>query len=468
MSSLREVSKTWVERIVDGKFPLRQWLGGTERSAVFLTERDAPESQRAAIKLLPSEAFAEDTDNLRLLLWAESAKLSHPHVMRLFEYGRCVMDGESFVYIVQEYGEENLAQILPERALTADEVKEMLPSLAEGLAFLHEAGFVHSRIQPSNVMAVSDQLKISSDAICKTGEPGQRRGSAYDAPEVATVLTPAADVWSLGVLLVAVLTQREPDVNHRIDGQVSVPDAVPQPFREIAQHCLRADPRRRCTMAQILGKLKGEGSFAPTVPSSLAASAASVAVPLSSVAPKATSAPAAFTSKPPAAGNGKRIILPVILALLILAALLGRKLLVQHPTILPDASSTQSPRALTDQNAAQERPPFKPPPAATPANTPGKVRQQVAPEISAGARKTIRGQIKVNVQVSADAAGSVTQARVVRNTASKYFAKQSLSAAQHWKFDPPQSNGQPTPSEWNLRFQFGRNGTQVSSSPMKP
>jgi hypothetical protein len=39
MSSLIDISKQWEGRIVDGKFPLQKWLGGSEHSAVFLTER---------------------------------------------------------------------------------------------------------------------------------------------------------------------------------------------------------------------------------------------------------------------------------------------------------------------------------------------------------------------------------------------------------------------------------------------
>ena len=47
--------KTWEGRIVDGKFPLRHWLGGSEHSAVFLTERPGPPSSKAAIKLIAAD-----------------------------------------------------------------------------------------------------------------------------------------------------------------------------------------------------------------------------------------------------------------------------------------------------------------------------------------------------------------------------------------------------------------------------
>ena len=46
--------KQWEGQIVNGTFPLRQYLGGSEHSAVFLTERRGRDPQRAAIKLIPA------------------------------------------------------------------------------------------------------------------------------------------------------------------------------------------------------------------------------------------------------------------------------------------------------------------------------------------------------------------------------------------------------------------------------
>src|SRR5258708_9541643 len=112
-----------------------------------------------------------------------------------------------------ECAEENLAEILPVRALSPAESSEMLPPAAEALGFLHRAGFVHGRVRPSNITAVENQLKLSTDSLRKIGEGGgARAASAYDAPEVATAgLSPAADVWSLGMTLVSLLTPSGPN-----------------------------------------------------------------------------------------------------------------------------------------------------------------------------------------------------------------------------------------------------------------
>src|SRR5260221_3331039 len=105
-----------------------------------------------------------------------------------------------------ECAEENLAQVLPARALTPDEAREMLDSVLDVLAYLHGKGFVHGHIKPINIMANGDQLKLSSDGICRAGELLERPGKpgAPDPPEHAPkaiaaseTMSPAGDVWSL-------------------------------------------------------------------------------------------------------------------------------------------------------------------------------------------------------------------------------------------------------------------------------
>ncbi len=100
-----------------------------------------------------------------------------------------------------EYAEEDLADILPQRALTPEETRDMLGPVLDALEYLHGKGFVHGDLKPANILATGDHLKLSSDAISRVGESqgGSRRVDAYDPPEaISGMLTPAADVWSLG------------------------------------------------------------------------------------------------------------------------------------------------------------------------------------------------------------------------------------------------------------------------------
>src|SRR5580658_7585318 len=244
--------KKWEGR-VDGKFPLRQWLGGSDHSAVFLTERPG-QAQKVAIKLIAADAEADR----QLARWRAAAQLSHPHLMRIFEAGRCRLDGMPMLYIVMEYAEEDLSQILPQRPLAPAEVTDLLPALLDALSYLHSKGYVHGRVKPSNVHAMGDELKLSADQImaaqivsaAETNSARTRR-DVYDAPETAHgIILPAGDVWSIGVTLVAALTQNV-TFEEGAAGSASRPDpappvTVPQPFRGIARECLHLDPKRRC------------------------------------------------------------------------------------------------------------------------------------------------------------------------------------------------------------------------------
>jgi len=113
--------RSWEGQVIDGKFPLRQWLGTSDHSTVFLTELEAS-SQKAAIKLITANTFNVD----QLARWRPALKLSHPHLLRLFDMGRCEIDGVQLLYLVMEYAEENLSQILPQRPLSTAEATELL------------------------------------------------------------------------------------------------------------------------------------------------------------------------------------------------------------------------------------------------------------------------------------------------------------------------------------------------------
>jgi TonB family protein len=468
MSSPTELWKKWEGRVVDGKFPLRQWLGSSDHSAVFLTER--PGAQKAAIKLIRAENLAQENvkEDAQLSRWASAAKLSHPHLIRLYECGRCTIDGTHLLYVVMENAEENLAEILPLRALAPDEVSAMLPPTAEALGYLHQSGFAHARIRPSNIMAVDDQLKISADGLGKTGEHiGSRAPSAYDAPELASSgLSPAADVWSLGVTLLAVLTQNEPKLQNSNgkpgdQGRVAVPESIPQPFREIARQCLQLDPLKRCTVADILSRLS-----TPALPTQT----------VQTHTPPAEAPVEARVEARMAQPRPKRwIVVPVIVAVLILMIWAGGKFTAHQPPVpVAETHSTSSPQP------ASALPPAATPAAQSPAPfseskkpaqkrlVRGSVLQQVLPDVSRNAQNTITGHVKVSVQVSVDASGNVSQAKLVSAGPSKYFADRALAAARNWKFTPPQVDGQAAASEWTLRFHYGRAATQVFPAETKP
>jgi TonB family protein len=267
---MTEASRQWEGQIVEGIFPLRQYLGGSDHSAVFLTEYNEGGQQKAAIKFFPADSATSDS---QISSWESAAQLSHPNLLRLFRGGRCRIEGNDLLYLVMEYAEEDLADILPQRALTPEETRDMLCPVLDALEYLHGKGFVHGDLKPANILATGDHLKLSSDAISRVGESqgGSRRVDAYDPPEaISGMLTPAADVWSLGATLVEVLTQHLPDWQPGTNRDPVVPANLPAPFLEIARQCLRLEPQRRVSVVDIAARLNAR----------VAAAAASVAGPI--------------------------------------------------------------------------------------------------------------------------------------------------------------------------------------------
>ncbi len=459
---MNDAWKQWAGQVVGGRFPLRQYLGSSDHSVVYLTERFEPRAQEAVIKLIPAN---EETAEGQLSRWATIARLSHPHLLRLFETGRCELGGAKLLYVVMEYAEESLSQILPERPLRPHEVRDMLPPILSALEYLHGNRFVHARLKPSNILAAGDQLRISSDGLRSIGEAVHSQGAGmYDAPETGNEpLSPAADVWSLGLTIVEGLTQRLPE--SAVQTEPTIPPTLPPPFLDITRNCLRLYPQRRWKLAEISSALQG-GSL-----------------------PKQDAGQGVFP-------KWRYALLLLVIVAVLAVLLIGPKLTKRGTPVQPINARTPQPSAPPPQSlrviAKPESKPSKPdagkgtasarkepvapagslsptesPPIGAPkaAGVPGTVVHQVVPNVPASARNTITGKVRVWVRVAVDSSGNVTDTTLDRPGPSKYFARLAQQAAAGWKFTPAQNEAQNVRSEWVLRFEFGRESTQVFPAP---
>jgi TonB family protein len=244
---MSEAWKTWEGQAVDG-FPLRQYLGGSDHSAVYLTQLNSSGEQKAAIKFITADASAY----AQLAKWRAAGELTHPYLLQLIRVGRWDFAGTNFLYVVMEYAEENLAEILPQRALDPVEARQVLESVLDALSYLHAQGLAHTRIKPGNILAAGDQLKLSSDTLSEIGSPavGTPQVGIYAAPESATApISTAGDVWSLGVTLVEVLTQRTPVLR---GADIELPaETIPPPYLEIVRRSVQREPSRRASFKEI-------------------------------------------------------------------------------------------------------------------------------------------------------------------------------------------------------------------------
>jgi periplasmic protein TonB len=498
------IRKEWVGLVVDARFRLLQWVGNSGRSGVFVCEIDGDPGRKGAIKLFP--AVEEDADSCAAG-WAAAAELSYPHLIRVFSTGRTQVETTDVLYVVTEYAGEVLAEVLPDRALTPAEVREMLGPILSVLTYLHERGFAHRRLKPSNILVVNDQLKVSSENIhfvTTSGAP-PRPLDIYDAPERAQGKTlPASDIWSLGITLVEALTRVPPKWDRSKKTEPVVPSSVPQPFFLIAQECLRFDPEVRCTLREIRDCLE-KGTSIPHRLSQhaetpargksklvVAVSAVAILVALAIVllhshnsessaidqAPPTTSsptenpstpAPSPSSAIPPAATTPPQEATPQQ---------------SQAPAAQPEATTPQPSQTAPapESSSASNEPPASAPekPAEEPAPTipaprltggpfaKGAVAQQVMPDVPAKALRTVHGTVKLSIKVDVDPNGTVSDASIDSQGASKYFAERALKAAQFWKFTPAQSNGQAVASEWLLHFRFRQSGIEVTPIEQRP
>ena len=519
---MSETWKQWEGQLVDGKFPLVRYLGGSKHSAVFLTERRKGERLvDAAIKLIPVDG---DDAQLHLSRWRLAAQLSHPNLIPLYEMGRIDAEGMPLVYVVMECAEENLAQVLGERALIDGEARMMLASVLDVLDYLHGKGFVHGHLKPANIMASGDNLKVSSDGLSRAGEPVDRLADQepYDAPEnapgiipipVSAAASPAGDVWALGVTLVETLTQNLPVARTAEQRDPLLPPSLKEPFRDIASHCLVRRPEGRWTVAQIADRLEGRVSEPPAPraaapePRPMPPGSRAAIPPYQPAArqSKPRSSPPSRSSRPP--GYGAAVVVGVALVLALILA--GTRLLRRHPDT-PEAPAATAERPLIPSGPSAPSQPAQPlpehsnkadnsivadkePRAAAPAPVPavihpeavpeeanavakfpagsavpGAVAHQAQPEVLQSARNSIRGTVRVSVKVDVDQSGNVEDASLESGGPSKYFARAAVEAARNFKFKPPTVAGRGVLSTWILQFQFTRDATTVASAQEMP
>jgi TonB family protein len=461
-----EIGKNWEGQLVERRFLLRQYLGGTTSSAVFLTE-SGPNREKAAIKLIPASLVDPAQ---QLARWEAASRLSHPNILRLHEFGTCHLGDTALLFVVMDYADEALSQILPERPLAPTEVLAMLPPVLEALQFLHRHGFVHGRIRPSNILAAGDRLQLSSDGIVPVGERKNppARPDAHDAPETLQgALTAAADVWSIGATVVEALTQKTPVVPDAEQGDPDVPPTLPAPFLMIARNCLRRDPGRRSTITAITDRLQPANATQPRP----------VPRPAKPVVAKAPSAHATSAKAAPS----KSYLLPVIvITLLLVAGVAGLRYLLRPSVAQPSAPSTAS--TEKPPVAAPAPPPSPKPSAATPSSASSPVRarrsagvtaqgavlNQVLPDVPQSAVHTITGHFRITVKITADATGKVTDATLESSGPSQYFARKCVEAARSWTFTPPQVRDQSAPSEWLIHFAFSHSGIEPSATQTAP
>jgi serine/threonine-protein kinase len=245
-----------------------------------------------AVKVI-DPALLDDPD-FRARFRAEAtaaAALSHPRVVTVHDYG----EEDGTPYIVMELLDgETLADRLGRGPLPPGEAAAVCGQIAAALAAAHEAGLVHRDVKPANVCLTRDGVKVLDFGIAARGESRPDLGTpAYLAPEQLSrnPVTPAADVFALGVVIFEALTGRRPYAEQ--DRRTGPPPLLPLPpgppagLAGLIGRCLAADPAARPTAAAVAAALDPSfGAAAAAHPGGAAAARPGAAEPPSAPGPR--------------------------------------------------------------------------------------------------------------------------------------------------------------------------------------
>ncbi|MCC6620233.1 MAG: protein kinase [Deltaproteobacteria bacterium] len=147
-----------VGRLLDGRYLVDAVLG-KGGMAVVLGARHVFLGRRVAIKVLHPQLLALDEMKARFLREARAASLvQHPAVISVTDFGVATTPGGSLHYLVMEHleGEDLLAWSERRGMASPEEVRAIGMQLADGLAAIHAAGFVHRDVKPENVWVLAE------------------------------------------------------------------------------------------------------------------------------------------------------------------------------------------------------------------------------------------------------------------------------------------------------------------------
>ena len=219
--------------------------------------------RRVAVKLLRPEHARDDDGLARFRAEARHAgSLSHPNIAHLYDF--CEPGPAGPGYLVMEFVDgPSLARVLDHGPLDPARTMDIVAQAARGLAAAHRAGLVHRDIKPGNLLVGTDGLvKVTDFGIAQAAgtAPVTRTGvligtPAYLAPERGAGLsaTPAADLYSLGIVAHHCLTGQMPFrgaplavvIAHLEQPLPPLPPAIPPGVAALIAELTSKDPQDR-------------------------------------------------------------------------------------------------------------------------------------------------------------------------------------------------------------------------------
>ena len=261
------------ERIANA-YELEQLLGCGAFGGVFRAVQIANGrrlNKRVAVKLMLSGTIQQEELNFALDL------PSHQNLVQHFAGNNVEIRDLSMFYLVMELADCSLADFVKKQGgqISSVEAKPIVRDIAQGLKYLHEldAGnsqdkrYVHRDLKLLNVLQVGGIWKIADFGLSKALDRGTMQASKivgtpyYMPPELFrnSYVSTKWDVWSLGVMIVEMLTGHFPFESPYHDElarkiQIDIPDleGVPSEWINIVKSCLIRDHNQRWAAVDLL------------------------------------------------------------------------------------------------------------------------------------------------------------------------------------------------------------------------
>jgi serine/threonine protein kinase len=260
-----------------GPYELLALLGEGGMAQVFLAEHTIMGRMVAIKQLAPALAKYPDAHTLFLREARIAASIRHPNIVDVYDFG-CDPDGRPY-YVMELAAGETLARRLVRGPLLTNQTFDTAIVLADAVAQIHDAGYVHRDIKSENVMLVRDGRRLVPKLIDfgiarrlhpEPDDPDARpEGSVVGtlrtmAPEQITLdeIDERTDVWALGVLIYEMIAARVPfdEGGTSRDEMLAIVTEPPRPLPEhadpglrgIVEACLAKDPNDRPASADDL------------------------------------------------------------------------------------------------------------------------------------------------------------------------------------------------------------------------
>jgi serine/threonine-protein kinase len=213
-------------------------LAGAGGMGLVYRARDQRLQRIVALKFLPSQINASHRDKQRFLNEARTASaLDHPNIGVIHGVEETA-DGRAFIVMAFYEGESLSDRIHRSGTLAPAEAVDIATQIACGLAEAHKHNIIHRDIKPSNVMITPQGVaKIVDFGLARaseqtiTGSFGPVGTVDYMSPEQALgePIDHRTDLWSLGVVLVEMVTGQNPFHRERASATIfAVVNAAPR------------------------------------------------------------------------------------------------------------------------------------------------------------------------------------------------------------------------------------------------